>query len=263
MPFTTNRGQRIAFDVVGSGPTVLLQNGLTIHRATWTEFGYVDAFVDTYQVVPVDSLGQGDSDKPDDVSLYGREQRAGDLVAVLDELGVERAHVVGYSMGAWMAGGVLLYHPHRLASLVVGGFDLLGGMAATRAVIRSKYGKEATFEAFMRLARRAWPEQCAWITPDIEPALRCCYASVDEMGGEEAALRAFDRPVLAWCGADDEPYEASKELAERYEHVMFLETAGNQAAAVFGDGLATSRIGLRSFVDRAEAQRVDRGDGFP
>ena len=59
---------------------------------------------------------------------------------------------------------------------------------------------------------------------------------------------------MAWCGTDDEPYEATKELAERYEHVTFLETAGNHAEAVFGDGMATSRIGLRSFIDRAEAQ---------
>src|SRR4051794_11394062 len=99
MPFAENRGCRIAFDVAGVGPTVVLQHGLGSRRVDWTQSGYVDALSDAYQVVTIDSLGHGDSDRPTDPSLYGREQRVGDVVAVLDDVGVDRVHLVGYSMG--------------------------------------------------------------------------------------------------------------------------------------------------------------------
>ena len=94
MPFVVNRGCRLAYEVVGSGPTVLLQTGLTGRGVDWALRGYVAAFADAYQVVTTDSLGHGDSDKPTDCAVYGRQQRAGDIIAVLDDLGVERAHLI-------------------------------------------------------------------------------------------------------------------------------------------------------------------------
>jgi pimeloyl-ACP methyl ester carboxylesterase len=48
--------------------------------------------------------------------------RSGDIIAVIDDLGDERAQKVGHSMGAWLAVGVAQYHPARLPSLVVGGW---------------------------------------------------------------------------------------------------------------------------------------------
>ena len=59
-----NRDCRIAFDVVGDGPAVVLQGGLTSRKFDVERLGYVDVFADRFQVVNVDSLGHGDSDKP-------------------------------------------------------------------------------------------------------------------------------------------------------------------------------------------------------
>jgi pimeloyl-ACP methyl ester carboxylesterase len=250
MRYASNRGCRIAFDVAGSGPTVLLQHGLTVHRRAWHENGYVSALADAYQVVTVDSLGQGDSDKPHDCSLYGREQRAGDLVAVMDDLGVDRAHVVGYSMGGWLAGGVLVHHPERLASLVVGGFDLVGGVAAMIAAAPAT-GWDLGFDAFLRLARRVWPADCSWITPEMEPALRCCHSAATESGGEEAAVGAFDRPILVWSGTEDSCSAASKALADRHEQVALLEVPGNHVEAVREQRALVQRA-LRGFLDEVE-----------
>ncbi len=103
MPYAMNRGCRIAFDVTGAGPTVVLQGGLTSRKLDVERLGYVELFTDAYQVVNVDSLGHGDSDTPRDLGLYGGRQRAGDIAAVMDAVGVARAHVVGYSMGGWIA----------------------------------------------------------------------------------------------------------------------------------------------------------------
>ena len=86
MKYATHRGYRIAYDVEGDGPPVVLQHGLLDNRKRWAEVGYVAGLADSYRVICVDSLGHGDSDKPKEEALYQREQRAGDIAAVLARL---------------------------------------------------------------------------------------------------------------------------------------------------------------------------------
>src|SRR3954451_12425364 len=127
MPFVKHRGQRIHYAIEGEGPLIVLQHGLLMNGECWKQGGIVGALADRYRVVCVDSLGHGGSDKPSDTALYDQAQRAGDIVAVLDDLGCERAHLVGHSMGAWLAVGVAKHHPQRLSSLVLGGWDFVNG----------------------------------------------------------------------------------------------------------------------------------------
>ena len=84
MPFASNRGQRIHYTVDGSGPLVVLQHALLMDAECWTQSGFVDALTDGFRVACVDSLGHGRSDKPSDPELYDQEQRAGDIIAVID-----------------------------------------------------------------------------------------------------------------------------------------------------------------------------------
>ena len=99
MPYVVSRGQRIHYTLHGTGPLVILQHGMLSDGESWERRGFVAALSDEYRLACVDSLGHGLSDKPSEASLYTSEQRAGDLVAVMDDLGCGRAHVVGYSMG--------------------------------------------------------------------------------------------------------------------------------------------------------------------
>ena len=150
MPFATHRGQRIHYAIEGSGPLVILQHGLLLSAESWKQSGIVDALSDDYRVACIDSLGHGLSDKPSDPALYGQAQRAGDIVAVLDAIGEARAHLIGHSMGGWMAVGVAKYHPERLASLVVGGWHPVSGLpAGPRGPV--------SFDAFMKFAKRTAP----------------------------------------------------------------------------------------------------------
>jgi len=140
--YVTNRGLRIAYDVAGGGDeAVVLLRGLGQRRSDWASCGYVDVLAERSTVVCVDSLGHGDSDSPLDCSLYSRSQRAGEIVAVLAGIGVPRAHVVGYSMGGWLASAVLVHAPECLRSVCFGGWDPVGGMAGIPSFIRSKLGR--------------------------------------------------------------------------------------------------------------------------
>ena len=88
MKRAVHRGQYIAYQTfegpTSNAATVLLQHGLLSRRKSWEDVGYVDALTANFNVITVDSLGHGDSDKPNDATFYARKQRAGDVVAVLD-----------------------------------------------------------------------------------------------------------------------------------------------------------------------------------
>jgi pimeloyl-ACP methyl ester carboxylesterase len=184
VPFARHRGQRIHYTVDGSGPLIILQHALLFDAASWTQNGIVDALTDRYRVACVDSLGHGLSDKPSDAALYDQQRRAGDIVAVIDDLGYDRAHLIGYSMGGWLAVGVAKYHPARLSSLVVGGWDLLNGLP------RGPKGP-LTFEFFMGFARRTAPKLVEWVAPEFEPGVRACFDVLSQLqGAREAVVNA-------------------------------------------------------------------------
>lgn len=250
MPYAVSGDCRIAYDVIGEGPTVVLQAGLATHRREWARFGYVAALADRYQVVSVDSLGHGDSDRPRDKERYRQAHRAADVVAVLDDLGVTRAHLAGYSMGAWVASAVLVHHPSRLASVVFGGWDPVGGLATNAAVGLAKDVPLPTFEGVLAEYRRRYPACTDWVLPEVEPVLRRCIWASQDTTGVEAAMRDFDAPILLWVGADDAPRDACRVLAAN-DHVELLEVPGDHLETLFADDGRT-KAALRTFFDGAE-----------
>lgn len=243
MPFATHRGQRIHYAVEGQGPTVVLQHGLFMDGASWKAAGFVDA-LQGYRVVCVDSLGHGLSDKPADASLYSQVQRAGDIVAVLDDLGVSRVHLIGYSMGGWISTGVAKHHPERLASLVVGGWDPIDGMP------NGPTGP-LSFETFMTIARAVAVDLIGWVTPAIQPAIGACFNALRDLEGNGEALRALTVPVMLWDGQLDPYHEPCRRLAAK-EGYEFLSVGGDHLLACMKPDPRTLPA-LRGFVDRASA----------
>jgi len=236
MAFVTHRGARIHYDVQGpsrKAPTVVLQHGLFSRGSRFALNGYVEALADDYRVVCIDSLGHGDSDKPSDPSLYSRRQRGGDVLAVIDAIGAERVHLVGYSMGGWIATAVAIHHPERLASLTIGGWDPIGGVKLPTA------GTERPrIEHVLAAARARVPDLVEWITSEVEPALAACWNALFELDGVDDALRALRCPVLLWSGVDDLCHESMKSLAEA-NGFAFLSTRGDHAGAMV---LETARV---------------------
>ena len=107
-------GAKIAWDSTGSGSAVLLIMGLAYPMTSW--FRQVPVLAERHQVITIDNRGAGQTG---DVvgAPYTVETMAGDCLAVLDAAGVERAHVVGISMGGLMAQEIALSHPERVQSL--------------------------------------------------------------------------------------------------------------------------------------------------
>ncbi len=113
---TATDGRAIAYQVAGHGfPLVLLAGQANNHH--WWD-GIRDDFHATHRTITLDYRGTGDSDTPDEP--YSTAGFAADVVAVLDDLGVERADVYGTSMGGRVAQWVAVDHPHRIRRLVLG-----------------------------------------------------------------------------------------------------------------------------------------------
>jgi pimeloyl-ACP methyl ester carboxylesterase len=239
VPFAISRGQRIHYTVDGSGPLVILQHGLLLDAEAWKQSGIVDLLADGYRI---DSLGHGLSDKPATPELYRQAQRAADIVAVMDDIGTERAHFVGHSMGGWIAIGMARYFPERLASLAIGGWHPSRGLPpGPKGPIE--------FNAFMNFARRTTPNLVQWVAPDVEPGVRACFAALSELDGAREALMNKDFPVMMWDGRDD-PDHPAKETFAKDNGIPFFLTAGDHLGMLFRHGAETAN-GICAFLDDA------------
>jgi pimeloyl-ACP methyl ester carboxylesterase len=89
-------------------------------EANWTKPGVLPALARSFQVIAIDNRGHGQSAKPHTSDAY-RGQMAEDVIRLLDHLKIKRAHVVGYSMGGFIAITLLATHPERLRTAVIGG----------------------------------------------------------------------------------------------------------------------------------------------
>jgi pimeloyl-ACP methyl ester carboxylesterase len=185
VPYANNAGVRIYYEAVGSGAPLVLLHGLGDSGAGWRESGLVERLQTRRRLILIDARGHGRSDKPHDPAAYQLWRRAGDVLAVLDALGIERAGCYGYSMGGWVGLGLARYAPERLTTLTVGGAHPYG--ASTEFLRRILAGGvEAWVELRERLAGPLPPAarerllrndtQALWASvaqnrPDISPFL--------------------------------------------------------------------------------------------
>jgi pimeloyl-ACP methyl ester carboxylesterase len=118
MPFVINRGVRIHYESIGNGPALVMHHGTFGSGPDWIDWGYVDALKMDHQVILIDSRGHGQSDKPHDPEAYDLALRASDVLAVLDELGLQKVDYFGYSLGGWIGFGLAKCELERFRSFI-------------------------------------------------------------------------------------------------------------------------------------------------
>ena len=131
-----SNGVKIRYVTEGTGEPVVLIHGWMADSSMWGRDPSGNTKLNTagaegFQLIALDCRGHGQSDKPHDRKQYGAEMAA-DVVRLLDHLKIEKAHLIGYSMGAFIAGKVAATHPKRVLSVVYGGqAPLVAGMKST------------------------------------------------------------------------------------------------------------------------------------
>ncbi|MBI1210860.1 MAG: alpha/beta fold hydrolase [Alphaproteobacteria bacterium] len=123
VPGPQSTGLRLAYDIEGEGPPIVLIHGFASSRATnWRSTSWYRALTEAgRQVIGLDVRGHGESDKPHDPAAYDEGELERDVVRLLDHLRIERADVMGYSMGGFIALRLLAEQPQRLNKLVIAG----------------------------------------------------------------------------------------------------------------------------------------------
>ncbi len=132
-----SKGVKIHYVTEGEGEAVVLIHGWLSDSTMWGRDGAGNTKLSPapgYKVIALDCRGHGKSDKPHEVGKYGAEM-AEDVVRLLDHLKVKKAHLIGYSMGAFIAGKVAATHPERVISIVYGGqAPLLTGESGSQEI---------------------------------------------------------------------------------------------------------------------------------
>jgi 3-oxoadipate enol-lactonase len=232
----------------GSGETLLFHQGLG--QGSWAWRYQVPVFAACFRVIVFDTRGTGRSPVPDEP--YDIHDLADDAARILDG---RKAHVVGFSMGGYVALTLARAHPELVRSLVLAGT----GAGGPGRVPRPEYVREA-FEAALPLPpeeqRRTtlpytfspgWteanPERFEEIvaatldypTPieTIQAHMAACYRFYDEA----LEVESMDAPALVVHGDEDliVPVENGRILAQRLPHARYVELAGRGHNAMLQD----------------------------
>ena len=226
MPYATNQGVRIHYEVEGEGPALVLQHGGIDCLDTWYELGYVDALKAAYQLILIDARGHGASDKPHEASAYGLQRMVEDIRAILDAQHLPKAHFWGYSMGGYIGFGLAKYLPERCASLIIGGqAPYARSFALRRQQLRRgiEQGIEALVASLKTQYGAMWPGYIARLrTTDLAAQL----ALAQDRPSLEDILPTMTMPCLLYAGDADANYAGVTECCKQIPNVTFVSLPG-------------------------------------
>jgi pimeloyl-ACP methyl ester carboxylesterase len=217
MAFAESEGLRIHYESFGAGrPIVLVHGWGSDLQHNWVQTGWVEALCAVRRVVALDCRGHGLSDKPHAPAAYGYRAMSRDVLRVMDQLGIERADLLGYSMGSFMGACLLGDAPQRFGAMALGGIgdetaESAGACRAIAAALRAP--RDALPADPLGRAVRAFV-----LANPHNRDLEALALSALQMWPEGyplalagPRLAALDLPVLVVNGADDRPYVASDE----------------------------------------------------
>src|SRR5882762_4532997 len=126
MPSFHNGAVEIAYLDEGEGDPILLVHGLaSTKNVNWVYPAWVSELKkDGRRVIALDNRGHGESTKLYDPAQYEIAIMAGDVIALMDHLAIDRADIMGYSLGSRMAAVLALTLPQRLRSAILGGIGI-------------------------------------------------------------------------------------------------------------------------------------------
>ncbi len=248
MPSFISDGVSLNYVDEGAGPPVLLIHGFASNLlANWRDTGWIAALVAAKRrVVAFDNRGHGLSEKLYAPERYGAPIMAEDACRLLDHLGIERADVIGYSMGARIAAFLVLDHPERVRSVVFGGLgiNMVRGMVGS-GPLAVAFEARSIDDVTNETARsfRAFAE----LTKSDLAALAACMRGPREKVTAER-LATIEVPTLVAVGTNDVIGGSGAELAALIPGAEFLEIVGRDHMRAVGD--ASFKQGVLDFLTR-------------
>lgn len=242
MPSFHHDGLELAYVDEGEGDPILLVHGFASSiRVNWIAPGWVKTLRDAgYRVIAIDNRGHGQSGKSYEPEDYRPSRMAADAAALLDHLGIERAHLMGYSMGARVCAVTALEHPDKVATLVLGGLGI--GMVEgvgdwdpiAQALLTEDPGSIPDARGRMF---RAFADQ----TGSDRKALAACIATSRELLSEVDAAR-IAQPTLVAVGTTDDIAGSPELLAGLMPNAEPFAIQGRDHMLSVGDRTFKKRV---------------------
>ena len=227
-------GVEIAYIDEGAGDPILLIHGFASNiNVNWVDTGWVKFLIGNgFRVIALDNRGHGQSQKLYDLSQYGGPLMAEDARRLLDHLSIQRADVMGYSMGARITAFLSLAHPARMRSAIFGGLgiNMVRGMAGTGPIAHALEA-DSIDNVTNPTARtfRAFAEQTG---SDLKALATCIRSARDPLSAEDVGRIAC--PVLVAVGSDDVVGGSASALAELIPGAEALEIEGRDHMKAVG-----------------------------
>lgn len=247
MPLIDIGDAELHTEITGSGPDLVLMSGLGGVASFWRN--QVPALSEHFRVITFDARGTGKS-TPSKI-VYSTEQMAGDVIKLIDALGIAKAHFVGHSTGGGMAQVIAVNHKARVERLVLsaawaGPTKLFIDMFAMRRQVLINCGPQAYFMVGTLLAvpaRALHAQYAAGGDPILDrvkdfAGLEIELARIGAVMSHDMRSRvhAIDAPTLCIVARDDQmtPPPLSEELAQRINgaKLVVLEEGGHFAPAI-------------------------------
>ncbi len=248
MDVFSSDGVEIAFTVEGNGDPILLIHGFASNIQTnWGGTGWIRFLSDNgFRVIALDNRGHGASEKLYNPEAYTGPAMAEDARRLLDHLGVERADVMGYSMGARIAAFLALAHLERVRSAIFAGLgaNMIHGVGDPKPIEAALLAEDASDMADANArAFRVFADQTK---SDRRALAACIMASRDRIPGAE--LAALQMPVLVAVGTKDAVAGPAKPLVDAIPAAEALEIPGRDHMKAVGDRVF--KEGVLAFLER-------------
>jgi len=228
-------GVEIAYLDEGAGEPILLIHGFASNvAANWVDPGWVRTLTDAgRRVIAIDNRGHGGSEKLYAPELYGAPQMAEDARRLLDHLGIERADVLGYSMGARIAAFLTFAHPERVRSAIFGGLGIhmVRGMVGSGPLAKAL--EAPRLEDVTNDTARSFRIFAEQTNSDLKALAACMRGPREKVLPEQ--LGEINVPALVAVGSEDVIGGSGAALAELIPGAQFLEITGRDHMRAVGD----------------------------
>lgn len=237
----------------GRPPILLIHGFASNHAVNWVNTLWVRGLTRAgYRVVALDNRGHGQSGKLYDPADYTTENMARDAVNLLDHLGIGRAIVMGYSMGARITSFIARDYPQRVVAAILGGLgDRLLQPAGLPSGIAEALEAPSLDDVRQSMGRmfRAFAEQTG---SDLKALAACIRGSRQHLLESEAAAIAC--PVLVAVGTMDMVSGNGEKLAAHFPRGSFFEIEKRDHNQAVGD--RHHRQAVLDFLNRLEVEGV-------
>jgi pimeloyl-ACP methyl ester carboxylesterase len=248
MPSFHNGAVEIAYLDEGEGEPILLVHGFASSKnVNWVYPTWVSELrKGGRRVIALDNRGHGDSEKLYDPAQYSIPRMAGDVVALMDHLGIPRADVMGYSLGARMTAWLGSTQPERLRSAILGGIGIAmidgGGPGENVAVALEAPTLEEVIDPVGRTFR-AFADQ----TRSDRKALAACLRGSRGLMTRDQA-KSIGVPVLIAVGTADEVAGSAEQLGRIIPGSEVLDIPNRDHMRAVGDKVY--KDGVSDFLSR-------------